>query len=99
MIQIGIIMTRRPPGTITILAAVLALTVTGCSPEQSLLSHEQIVGADFEAILEVQGQPCGQVDSFRKNTDLDYQVTCSSGDVYRIHVSQEGLVNVTPHTP
>jgi len=76
---------------------VFAAFAGGCSDGEALPSHEEIVRPDFEAILELQDQPCSAVETFEKTDELDYQVTCADGPSYRIRVSPEGNVLVTPH--
>jgi hypothetical protein len=90
---------RWVPWASAILAILLYPWSGGCSREEARPSHEEIVAAEFEVILDLHDQACGGVSSFEKVDDLAYKVTCTSGEVYRIHVSYEGHVNVATHTP
>ncbi len=82
-----------------VLAILLSPWSGGCSRDEARPSHEEIVAAEFEAILDLHDQACGTVQSFEKIGELDYKVTCTSGEVYRVKVSHEGGIDVTNHTP
>ena len=49
---------------------------------------------DLTTVIALQGKPCGTVASFEKLKENDYLANCSSGDVYRVYVSEEGRVIV-----
>ena len=49
---------------------------------------------DLTAVIALQGKPCGQVANFTKLGDNDYLARCSSGDVYRVYVNEQGRVVV-----
>ncbi len=87
-------MSARPLRLVVGLACLAA--VAACR-EAEPPSHEEIVRADLAAILDLQGSPCGQVVGYSLDRRLDYRVECATGDVYRIHVSAEGHVNVKEH--
>lgn len=65
----------------------------GCHKAESP-SHDEIIRADLVAILELQGLRCNQVVGHTMDQRMDYRVECATGDVYRIHISAEGHVNV-----
>ncbi len=88
---------HRVPLFPMIAAMMMCLCCFGCSRDDEP-SHEEIINAEFEAILELHDQACNGVDSFEKIEDLDYRVTCINGEIYRVHVSHEGHISVAPHT-
>jgi hypothetical protein len=49
---------------------------------------------DLAAVIALQGQPCGQVVTAKKNGDSDYAVACKDGSRYRVFVNAEGRVVV-----
>jgi hypothetical protein len=49
---------------------------------------------DLTTVIALQGQPCGTVTSFEKLRENDYLAQCSSGDMYRVYVNEEGRVVV-----
>ena len=71
--------------------------LSGCTPRHDSMSHDEIIKADLHAIIELQGSSCGEVSSYQLNDDHEYLVVCETGDVYRIHISQEGHINVNAH--
>jgi hypothetical protein len=90
--------TARPVRSAAWLTCLAALWALAACREALPPTHEDIVGADLAAILELQGSPCGEVVGYTLDRKLDYRVECASGDVYRIHVSAEGHVNVRDHS-
>jgi hypothetical protein len=90
--------TARPVRFTAWLACLVVLWALTACREAEPPSHEEIVRADLAAILDLQGSPCGQVVGYEQDRQLDYRVECATGDVYRIHVSVEGHVNVQEHS-
>jgi len=72
-------------------------TLLGCHRPMESPSHEEIMRAGLEEIISEQGSTCGSVLSYTVDDRLDYRVECESGDVYRIHIDQEGLVKLDRH--
>lgn len=66
--------------------------LAGCHKDENPLSHEEIIQADLQEILELQGYSCDEVVKFEVGGRLDYHVECQSGERYRIQVSSEGHV-------
>jgi hypothetical protein len=52
------------------------------------------LGKDLKAAIALQGKPCDQVVSSRRNTDSDYTVTCKDGNRYHVFVDPHGRVVV-----
>jgi hypothetical protein len=76
----------------------LAVLCGSCSRDKPP-SHQEIIMADFEEILELNQHACAGIVAFEKISDLEYLLTCKNGEYYRINVSHEGRVNVNPHKP
>ena len=47
---------------------------------------EPTVPEDLLAVLTLKGKPCGNVASFEKKGESDYDVTCSDGHRYRVYI-------------
>ena len=97
MTSLSVQFSRRHSFLPVMAAIMISAFCVGCSRDDEP-SHEEIINAEFEAILELHDQDCSGVVSFEKVEELDYRVTCSSGEIYRVHVSHEGHINVAPHT-
>ena len=54
----------------------------------------QDTAKDLAVVITLQGKPCGTVVSFEKLGENDYLARCSSGDVYRVYVNEQGRVVV-----
>lgn len=52
------------------------------------------VTKDLTAVIALQGLPCGQVVSARKQAENDYIVSCQDGNRYRVFVNADGRVIV-----
>jgi hypothetical protein len=52
------------------------------------------LGKDLKAAIALQGKPCDQVVSSKRNTDSDYTVTCKDGNRYHVFVDPHGRVVV-----
>jgi outer membrane biogenesis lipoprotein LolB len=81
----------------TILVVLALLFLAACQDEEKPRSHDEIIRADLAEILELQGVTCGEVRRFEAEERLDYRAECTSGEVYRIHVSAEGHINLMQH--
>lgn len=54
----------------------------------------QDTAKDLAVVITLQGKPCGTVVSHEKLGENDYLARCSSGDVYRVYVNEQGRVVV-----
>lgn len=54
----------------------------------------QDTAKDLSVVITLQGKPCGTVVSYEKLGENDYLARCSSGDVYRVYVNEQGRVVV-----
>jgi len=51
-------------------------------------------GQDLKAAIALQGFPCDQVVSSKRNADSDYTATCKDGNRYHVYVDAGGRVVV-----
>jgi hypothetical protein len=58
--------------------------------------HAEIVRSELTQILASQHPSCGAVRLHSRRDRLDYRVECASGQVYRVRVSADGRVLITP---
>ena len=58
------------------------------------LSADAPLGKDLKATIALQGKPCDQVVTSKRNTDSDYTVTCKDGNRYHVFVDPHGRVVV-----
>ena len=83
------------------------LTVVACAASVSWIlfacqeappdNHEDIVRAGLAEILSHQETGCEDVVSWEIDSRFDYLVRCANGMKFRIHVGDEGHVNVKEH--
>lgn len=59
--------------------------------------HAQIVREHLTQMLAAQQPPCGAVRLYSRRDRLDYRVECASGQAYRVRVSGDGRVLITPY--
>jgi len=76
-------------------ASLVGLLVTSCEKQEE--SHEDIVKADLQLIIDSLGSPCEQVVEYEAMEELAYAVSCKSGERYVISVSPQGRVDVQVH--
>ena len=82
-------MSRTPARIATWMAAVCA---TALAPATALEPGGDVsVSEDLSAVLALRGKPCDAIASHRRRAEADYQVTCTSGERYRIYVDGERL--------
>ena len=58
------------------------------------LGADALLGKDLKATIALQGKPCDQVASSKRNSDSDYTVTCKDGNRYHVFVDAKGRVTV-----
>jgi len=52
------------------------------------------LGKDLKATIALQGFPCDQIISSKRNGDSDYVATCKDGNSYHVFVNPQGRVIV-----
>jgi hypothetical protein len=74
---------------------VLALGVTTIFGGAPLLGGtDTSMGKDLKATIALQGFPCDQIASSKRNADSDYVATCKDGNRYHVFVNPQGRVVV-----
>jgi hypothetical protein len=73
---------------LTLAMAVLA----GAAP--ALAADDSALGKDLKATIALQGLPCDQIVSSKRNGDSDYTASCKDGNRYHIFVNAQGRVIV-----
>jgi len=82
------------------LALLLAWALSACQtppPAPVPPTHAEIVRGELSQLLADQPS-CGAVRLYSRRGKLDYRVECDSGQVYRVRVSADGRVLITPYT-
>ena len=72
----------------------LALTTLALVGSAPLLAADDAVGKDLKVTIALQGYPCDQIVSSRRNADSDYTATCKDGNRYHVFVNPQGRVIV-----
>jgi hypothetical protein len=75
---------------LVLMAAVVAFA--GVAPVRG--AEDSSIGGDLKATIALQGQPCDQIVSSKRNADSDYSVSCKDGNRYHVYVSAQGRVLV-----
>jgi hypothetical protein len=57
-------------------------------------AKDDSVGKDLKATIVLQGFPCDQIISSKRNGDSDYVATCKDGNSYHVFVNSQGRVIV-----
>ncbi len=73
------------------LVVTFALSAVGV---QSLAADDPALGKDLKATIALQGLPCDQLVSSKRNADSDYTAACKDGNRYHIFVNSQGRVVV-----
>jgi hypothetical protein len=75
-----------------LIAALTVLAVSGLGVASA--AEGPSAGQDLKAAIALQGFPCDQVVSSKRNGDSDYTATCKDGNRYHIYVDGSGRVVV-----
>lgn len=74
---------------------VVVLTVTTVfGSGASLGANDALLGKDLKATIALQGLPCDQIVTSKRNADSDYVATCKDGNRYHVFVNPKGRVVV-----
>jgi hypothetical protein len=92
-------LTDRKTWFLGIAASALAACSTPTpQPPAQAHSHEQIVRDELAGIIVLQGLPCTAVLGYSLDQRLQYQVSCATGERYRVRVSPIGRVSTEADT-
>ena len=58
----------------------------------SFAADDAALNKDLTAVIALQGLPCGQVISVKRQADNDYIATCKDKNRYHVFVNAEGRV-------
>ena len=73
----------------------LVLTATTLWSGTPLLAADDApLGTDLKATIALQGMPCDQLISSKRNGDSDYTASCKDGNRYHVFVNPQGRVIV-----
>jgi hypothetical protein len=78
--------------TRTFALALILGAVAGGTP--SLAADDPALGKDLKATIALQGLPCDQLVTAKRNADSDYTASCKDGNRYHIFVNAQGRVIV-----
>ncbi len=59
-----------------------------------LAADDPAFNKDLKATIALQGQPCDQLISSKRNGDSDYTAVCKDGNRYHVYVNAQGRVVV-----
>jgi len=70
--------------------------IPSVNAEEKLL-HDETMKHDLFVVITLHGAHCKAVVDYEKLSDHDYVAICENGNQYRVHVSEDGRVNMAPH--
>jgi hypothetical protein len=59
-----------------------------------LAADDAGLGKDLKATIVLQGMPCDQLLTAKRNADSDYTASCKDGNRYHVYVNAQGRVIV-----
>jgi len=74
----------------------ISAAIPSVHAEEKLL-HDETIKHDLFVVITLHGAHCKAVIDYERITDQDYVAICENGDSYRVHVSDDGRVNMAPH--
>jgi hypothetical protein len=72
---------------------VFAISIA-CIATAPLAADDAKQKQDLQAVIALQGLPCGEVVSYAAKGENDYVASCKDGNRYRVYVNAEGRVVV-----
>jgi hypothetical protein len=78
-------------GRFDVYPALLAVLLLASLAAQA---KDESLGKDLKATIVLQGFPCDQIISSKRNGDSDYVATCKDGNSYHVFVNSQGRVIV-----
>jgi hypothetical protein len=84
-------------GLLALTALPWLLAACATPPPPPPPSHADIVRGELAQLLATDQPSCGAVRLYSRRGRLDYRVECASGQVYRVRVSADGHVLITPY--
>ena len=72
----------------------LVVMAAGFGGTQALAADDAAMVQDLKATIALQGLPCDEIVSAKRNADSDYLATCKDGHRYHVFVNPQGRVVV-----
>ncbi len=72
----------------------LVLVAAGFGGTQALAADDAAMVKDLKVTIVLQGLPCDEIVSAKRNADSDYLATCRDGHRYHVYVNPQGRVMV-----
>jgi hypothetical protein len=82
-------MSPRIFSTVTLVAM-----TAGFGGTPALAADDAAMVKDLKVTIVLQGLPCDEIVSARRNADSDYLATCKDGHRYHVYVNPQGRVMV-----
>ena len=76
------------------ISALVLTAATLWSGTPLLAADDASLGTDLKATIALQGMPCDQLISSKRNGDSDYTASCKDGNRYHVFVNPQGRVIV-----
>jgi hypothetical protein len=70
------------------------LAIAACLVGAPAFADDAGLGKDLKATIALQGMPCDQLVTAKRNADSDYTASCKDGNRYHIYVNPQGRVIV-----
>jgi hypothetical protein len=70
------------------------LAAAGLASASVLAAEDASLGADLKVTIVLQGKPCDEIASSKRNADSDYTAVCKDGNRYHVYVNAQGRVVV-----
>ena len=71
-----------------------SLAIATCLIGATAFADDAGLGKDLKATIALQGMPCDQIVTAKRNGDSDYTASCKDGNRYHIYVNPQGRVIV-----
>ena len=71
-----------------------ALMTAGLVSAGGARANDASMGADLKVTIALQGKPCDEITSSKRNADSDYTAVCKDGNRYHVYVNAQGRVVV-----
>jgi hypothetical protein len=75
-------------------AFALAAATTFCGGQSALAAEDAAMVRDLKVTIALQGLPCDEIVSAKRNADSDYLAICKDGNRYHVFVNPQGRVMV-----
>ena len=70
----------------------LIIVAFACLAASAIAADDPKQRQDLQAVIALQGKPCGEVVSYQSQGDNDFIATCKDGNRYRVYVKEGRVV-------